>query len=56
MKIVITEEQFNKLYNAPDRPILTEVEYIIDIIQEEDGDAGKVFDYGTSKDTKKIVK
>jgi len=52
MKIVITEEQFNKLYNAPDRPILTEVEYIIDIIQEE-GDETKddVFDLGTSGDT-----
>ena len=36
MKIVITEEQFNKLYNVPNRPILTEVEYIIDVIYEED--------------------
>jgi hypothetical protein len=36
MKIVITEEQFNNLYNTPDRPILTEVEYVIDIIHEED--------------------
>ena len=36
MKIVITEEQFNNLYNTPDRPILTEVEYVVDIIHEED--------------------
>ncbi len=36
MKIVITEEQFNNLYNTPDRPTLTEVEYVIDIIHEED--------------------
>ncbi|MEY4571189.1 MAG: hypothetical protein RLZ10_382 [Bacteroidota bacterium] len=35
MKIVITEEQFNNLYNTPDRPTLTEVEYVIDIIHEE---------------------
>lgn len=34
MKIVITEEQFNKLYAESDRPSLTEVEYVIEILQE----------------------
>lgn len=45
MKIVITEEQFNNLYAAPDRPSLTDVEYAIEIIQEEDD---KDFDLGAN--------
>ena len=54
MKIVITEEQFNKLYNVPNRPILTEVEYIIDVIYEEaenkKDDEEDNFDLGGSGD------
>lgn len=49
MKIVITEEQFNMLYNTPDRPSLTEVEYVVEIIQEEEdnkADEDNTFDLG----------
>ena len=42
---MITEEQFNNLYAAPDRPSLTDVEYVIEIIQEEDD---KDFDLGAN--------
>ena len=42
---MITEEQFNNLYTTPDRPSLTEVEYTIEIIQEEDD---KDFDLGAN--------
>lgn len=45
MKIVITEGQFNNLYNNSDRPNLTEVEYVINIIQEEE-DRGDFFNLG----------
>jgi DNA replicative helicase MCM subunit Mcm2 (Cdc46/Mcm family) len=48
MKIVINEEQFNKLYSVPDRPSLTEVEYVVNILQEEGDD---IFDLGMSGDT-----
>lgn len=50
MKIVITEEQFNNLYNTSDRPSLTEVEYVVEIIQEgeeDKPDEDKVFDLGS---------
>lgn len=47
MKIVITEEQFNNLYSAPDRPSLTEVEYVVEMIQEgEEDKPDDVFDLG----------
>lgn len=49
MKIVISEEQFNKLYSVPDRPSLTEVEYVVNILQE--ADEGNIFDLGMSGDT-----
>ena len=49
MKIVISEEQFNKLYSVPDRPSLTEVEYVVNILQEEDED--DIFDLGMSGET-----
>lgn len=48
MKIVINEEQFNKLYSVPDRPSLTDVEYVVNILQEEGDD---IFDLGMSGDT-----
>ncbi len=48
MKIVINEEQFNKLYSVPDRPSLTEVEYVVNILQEEGDD---IFDLGMGGDT-----
>lgn len=55
MKIVITEEQFNNLYNTPDRPSLTEVEYVVEIIHEEDNKDNpkedEFFDLGTSGET-----
>ena len=49
MKIVISEEQFNMLYSVPDRPSLTEVEYVVNILQEEDED--DTFDLGMSGET-----
>jgi DNA replicative helicase MCM subunit Mcm2 (Cdc46/Mcm family) len=50
MKIVISEEQFNKLYSVPDRPSLTEVEYVVNILQEEE-DEDDIFDLGMSGET-----
>ena len=49
MKIVISEEQFNMLYSVPDRPSLTEVDYVVNILQEEDED--DTFDLGMSGET-----
>lgn len=46
---MISEEQFNKLYSVPDRPSLTEVEYVVNILQE--ADEGNIFDLGMSGDT-----
>ena len=46
---MISEEQFNKLYSVPDRPSLTEVEYVVNILQEEDED--DIFDLGMSGET-----
>ena len=52
MKIVISEEQFNKLYSVPDRPSLTEVEYVVNILQEEEEeDEDDIFDLGMSGET-----
>lgn len=45
---MINEEQFNKLYSVPDRPSLTDVEYVVNILQEEGDD---IFDLGMSGDT-----
>lgn len=50
MKIVISEEQFNRLYSVPDRPSLTEVEYVVNILQEEE-DEDDIFDLGMSGET-----